>query len=64
MNRILRPRGHVYIIDSILVMDDLQVIAKAIGWHCKKLRDTVEGSHAIYKILICELYIAYDKRGV
>lgn len=53
MNRILRPGGHVYIRDSILVMDELQEIAKAIGWHVK-LRDTAEGPHASYRILICD----------
>lgn len=53
MNRILRPGGHVYIRDSILVMDELQEIAKAIGWHVT-LRDTAEGPHASYRILVCD----------
>nr|XP_043619512.1 probable methyltransferase PMT11 isoform X2 [Erigeron canadensis] len=53
MNRMLRPGGHVYIRDSILVMDELQEIGKAIGWHVS-LRDTAEGPHASYRILICD----------
>nr|GEU45745.1 probable methyltransferase PMT11 [Tanacetum cinerariifolium] len=53
MNRILRPGGRVYIRDSILVMDELQEIGKAIGWHVT-MRDTSEGPHASYRILICD----------
>jgi hypothetical protein len=32
MDRILRPGGHVYIRDSLSIMDELLEIAKAIGW--------------------------------
>ncbi|XP_071732804.1 probable methyltransferase PMT11 [Rutidosis leptorrhynchoides] len=53
MNRILRPGGRVYIRDSILVMDELQEIGKAIGWHVA-VRDTAEGPHASYRVLICD----------
>ncbi|KAL8257526.1 hypothetical protein R6Q59_029567 [Mikania micrantha] len=53
MNRILRPGGHVYIRDSVMVMDELQEIGKAIGWHVT-LRDTAEGPHASYRVLICD----------
>nr|GFA35164.1 probable methyltransferase PMT11 [Tanacetum cinerariifolium] len=53
MNRILGPGGRVYIRDSILVMDELQEIGKAIGWHVT-MRDTSEGPHASYRILICD----------
>ena len=47
MDQILRPSGHVYIRDSLAVMDELQELGKAMGWHLA-LRDTSEGSHASY----------------
>ncbi|KAL2555696.1 putative methyltransferase PMT11 [Forsythia ovata] len=50
MDRILRPGGHVYIRDSLAVMDELQEIATAMGWHVS-IRDTAEGPHASYRIL-------------
>ncbi|KAG9145305.1 hypothetical protein Leryth_008240 [Lithospermum erythrorhizon] len=53
MDRILRPGGRVYIRDSLSVMDELQEIAKAMGWHAA-LRDTAEGPHASYRILTCD----------
>ncbi|KAF2291317.1 hypothetical protein GH714_022823 [Hevea brasiliensis] len=53
MDRILRPGGIVYVRDSVSVMDELQEIAKAMGW-VPFLRDTGEGEHASWKILICE----------
>ncbi|KAL6977390.1 hypothetical protein U1Q18_026189 [Sarracenia purpurea var. burkii] len=53
MDRILRPGGQVYIRDSLAVVDELQEIGKAMGWHVSK-RDTSEGPHASYKILTCE----------
>ncbi|XVE99610.1 hypothetical protein REPUB_Repub03eG0215100 [Reevesia pubescens] len=53
MDRILRPGGRVYIRDSVDVMDELQDIAKAMGWH-PALRDTSEGPHASYRILACD----------
>ncbi|CAK9135656.1 unnamed protein product [Ilex paraguariensis] len=53
MDRILRPGGHVYIRDSVAVMDELQEIGKAMGWHVS-LRDTSEGPHASYRILTCD----------
>ncbi|KAK7305784.1 hypothetical protein VNO77_43696 [Canavalia gladiata] len=56
MDRILRPGGHVYIRDSVAIMDELQEIAKAIGWHVM-LRDTAEGPHASYKILVCDKHL-------
>lgn len=51
MDRILRPGGRVYIRDSLAIMDELQEIAKAIGWHVT-LRDTAEGPHASYRVLV------------
>ncbi|KAJ7960159.1 S-adenosyl-L-methionine-dependent methyltransferases superfamily protein [Quillaja saponaria] len=51
MDRILRPGGRVYIRDSLSIMDELQEIAKAMGWHIT-LRDTSEGPHASYKIFV------------
>ncbi|KAL5733168.1 hypothetical protein ACOSP7_032509 [Xanthoceras sorbifolium] len=53
MDRILRPGGRVYIRDSIDIMDELQEIAKAMGWHATQ-RDTSEGPHASYRILTCD----------
>ncbi|RZC78479.1 hypothetical protein C5167_002655 [Papaver somniferum] len=53
MDRILRPGGTAYILDSVNVMDEIQVVAKAIGWHTNP-RDTSEGPHANWKLLICE----------
>ncbi|KAK4384335.1 protein DETOXIFICATION 35 [Sesamum angolense] len=50
MDRILRPGGRVYIRDSVAVMDELQEIGTALGWHVT-LRDTSEGPHASYRIL-------------
>ncbi|KAJ1422256.1 S-adenosyl-L-methionine-dependent methyltransferase [Sesbania bispinosa] len=56
MDRILRPGGRVYIRDSLPIMDELQEIAKAIGWHVT-LRDTAEGPHASYRILVCDKHL-------
>ncbi|KAI7735080.1 hypothetical protein M8C21_004949, partial [Ambrosia artemisiifolia] len=53
MNRILRPGGRVYIRDSVSVMDELQETGKAIGWRLT-IRDTAEGPHASYRVLICD----------
>ena len=53
MDRMLRPGGHVYIWDSISVMDELQEIATAMGW-VPALHETGEGPHASWKILISE----------
>ncbi|XVF83733.1 hypothetical protein PTKIN_Ptkin16aG0515500 [Pterospermum kingtungense] len=53
MDRILRPGGRVYIRDSLEVMGELQDIAKAMGWH-PALRDTSEGPHASYRVLVCD----------
>ncbi|KAK6145396.1 hypothetical protein DH2020_022216 [Rehmannia glutinosa] len=50
MDRILRPGGRVYIRDSLAIMDELQEIGTAVGWHVA-LRDTSEGPHASYRIL-------------
>ncbi|XP_027104372.1 probable methyltransferase PMT11 isoform X1 [Coffea arabica] len=51
MDRILRPGGHVYIRDSLAVMDELQAIGNALGWRVS-IRDTSEGPHASYRIFI------------
>ncbi|KAK9050850.1 hypothetical protein SSX86_030180 [Deinandra increscens subsp. villosa] len=53
MDRILRPGGHVYIRDSVSVMDELEAIGKAIGWRVA-IRDTAEGPHASYRLMICD----------
>lgn len=49
----LRPGGHVYIRDSLSLMDQLQQVAKAIGWTAG-VHDTGEGPHASVRILICD----------
>lgn len=56
MDRILRPGGRAYIRDTLSIMDELQEIAKAIGWHVT-LRDTAEGPHASYRILVCDKHL-------
>ncbi|XP_016454570.1 putative methyltransferase PMT11 [Nicotiana tabacum] len=53
MDRLLRPGGRIYIRDSLAVMDELQEVGKAMGWHVS-LRDTSEGPHASYRILTCD----------
>ncbi|KAL2558051.1 putative methyltransferase PMT11 [Forsythia ovata] len=53
MDRILRPGGRVYIRDSLAVMDELQEIGMAMGWHVS-MRDTSEGPHSSYRILTCD----------
>ncbi|KAL3838441.1 hypothetical protein ACJIZ3_023032 [Penstemon smallii] len=50
MDRILRPGGRVYIRDSLAIMDELQEVGTAVGWHVA-VRDTSEGPHASYRIL-------------
>ncbi|KAJ0103413.1 hypothetical protein Patl1_06449 [Pistacia atlantica] len=50
MDRMLRPGGHVYIRDSVDVMDELEEIAKAMGWRVT-MRETAEGPHASYRVL-------------
>ncbi|KAG6734898.1 hypothetical protein I3842_01G293100 [Carya illinoinensis] len=56
MDRILRPGGHVYIRDTLAVMDELQENAKAMGWHVT-LRDTSEGPYASYRILTADKHL-------
>lgn len=53
MDRMLRPGGRVYIRDTISVVEELQEIAKAIGWRAA-VHDTAEGPHASYRILRCD----------
>lgn len=53
MDRILRPGGRVYIRDTLAIMDELQEIGTAVGWHVS-LRETSEGPHASYRILTCD----------
>lgn len=56
MDRILRPGGRVYIRDALAIMDELQEVAKAIGWHVA-LRDTSEGPYASYRILTADKHL-------
>ncbi|XP_045786937.1 probable methyltransferase PMT11 [Trifolium pratense] len=52
MDRILRPGGVVYIDDTLSIMDELVKIAKALGWRAA-LRETIEGPHTSYRLLVC-----------
>lgn len=53
MDRILRPGGRAFIHDSLSVMDELQEIGNAMGWHVT-VRDTAEGPHASYRLLVAD----------
>ncbi|KAL2317192.1 hypothetical protein Fmac_031068 [Flemingia macrophylla] len=53
MDRILRPGGRAYIRDTLGIMDELVMIGKAMGWQTT-LRDTAEGPHASYRVLVCD----------
>jgi len=53
MDRILRPGGRAYIRDTLAIMDELIEIGNAMGWHVT-LRDTSEGPHASYRVLVCD----------
>ncbi|KAJ4965135.1 hypothetical protein NE237_016984 [Protea cynaroides] len=53
MDRILRPGGFVYIRDLLSVVDELQEIAKAMGWRAT-IFNTDEGPHSSRRILIGE----------
>ncbi|KAB1217821.1 putative methyltransferase PMT11 [Morella rubra] len=56
MDRILRPGGRIHIRDTLAIMDELQEIAKAVGWHVK-LRETSEGPYASYRILTADKHL-------
>lgn len=56
MDRILRPGGRVYIRDTLVIMDELQENAKAMGWHVA-LRDTSEGPYASYRVLTADKHL-------
>ncbi|CAL5417484.1 unnamed protein product [Camellia sinensis] len=53
MDRILRPGGRVYILDTVTVIEELKDIANAMGWPTL-LFDTIEGPHASSKLLISD----------
>lgn len=53
MDRILRPGGRAYIRDTVDIINELQGIAKAMGW-AAVVHDTSEGPHASYRILTCD----------
>ncbi|KAK9742422.1 hypothetical protein RND81_03G171700 [Saponaria officinalis] len=57
MDRMLRPGGHVYIRDTVSVVEEIQEIAKAMGWHVA-VHDTSEGPHSSFKILTCDKQIS------
>ncbi|XP_058071412.1 probable methyltransferase PMT11 [Magnolia sinica] len=45
MDRMLRPGGHAYILDTISIIEEVQEIAVAMGWRTA-LHDTSEGPYA------------------
>jgi len=49
----LRPDGRVYIRDTISVIGEVNEIASALGW-VPQLRETGEGPHSSWRILICD----------
>ncbi|KAG6432580.1 hypothetical protein SASPL_104161 [Salvia splendens] len=53
MDRILRPGGRVYIRDTTAVIEQLEEIAKAVGW-VPFMFDSGEGPHSNWKLLACE----------
>nr|XP_023887154.1 probable methyltransferase PMT10 isoform X1 [Quercus suber] len=53
MDRMLRPDGRVYIRDTISVIGEVNEIASALGW-VPALRETGEGPHSSWRILICD----------
>ncbi|KAL9163931.1 hypothetical protein ABFS82_06G073400 [Erythranthe guttata] len=53
MDRILRPGGRVYIRESLSIVEELEEIGRAVGWHVS-LRDPSQGPHASYRILACD----------
>ncbi|XP_057795646.1 probable methyltransferase PMT10 [Salvia miltiorrhiza] len=53
MDRILRPGGRVYIRDITAVIEQLEEIAKAVGW-VPFVFDSGEGPHSNWKLLACE----------
>ncbi|KAI3883126.1 hypothetical protein MKX03_012526 [Papaver bracteatum] len=61
MDRILRPGGTVYILDTVFLMDEIKAVGKAMGWQTTP-RDTMEGPHANWKLLICEKSLVSKKK--
>ncbi|KAI3936862.1 hypothetical protein MKW92_039340 [Papaver armeniacum] len=61
MDRILRPGGTAYILDTVFLMDEIQAVGKAMGWQTTP-RDTMEGPHANWKLLICEKSLVSKKK--
>ncbi|KZV28810.1 hypothetical protein F511_06244 [Dorcoceras hygrometricum] len=53
MDRILRPDGRVYVHDTSVVVDELEGIAKAMGW-VTFVFDSAEGPYSNSKLLTCE----------
>lgn len=53
MDRILRPDGRAYILDSVTVIDELKDIADALGW-VTYIFDSIEGPLARWKLLVGE----------
>lgn len=61
MDRVLRPDGRVYIRDRVSVIGEVQEIASAMGWMAAA-RETAEGPHSSWRILICEKQEGKNKR--
>lgn len=53
MDRILRPGGRAYILDTKSVIEEAYEITKALGWRAV-LQDTSEGPYASRRVLRCD----------
>ncbi|XP_058099400.1 probable methyltransferase PMT11 [Magnolia sinica] len=56
MDRMLRPGGRAYILDTISIIEEVQEIAVAMGWRAA-LHDTSEGPYASRRVLMCDKHI-------
>ncbi|GMJ12555.1 early-responsive to dehydration 3 [Hibiscus trionum] len=61
MDRILRPEGYALIRESSYFIDNIDAVAKAVRWNCRK-EDTEEGG-AKEKILVCQKTLWYSSNN-
>ncbi|MCL7022892.1 hypothetical protein MKW94_018479 [Papaver nudicaule] len=61
MDRILRPGGTAYILDSVILLDEIQAVGKAMGWQTTR-HVTVEGPYANWQMVHCEKILASKKK--
>ncbi|XP_047313993.1 probable methyltransferase PMT10 [Impatiens glandulifera] len=53
MDRILRPGGRVFIMDTVTVIAEIKEIANSMGWVMMQF-NTIEGPHSSFKLLLGE----------